>query len=99
MASIAVPQPKDDTKFRTCPVTALKVDLAAEKLIIANAVTAVVFLAIGGLFALLLASPAGKLFIYCPQTGFTAFLLPTALICWFAGLFFLKSQAFTLAAQ
>ncbi len=55
MATIAVPQPQDDTEFRTCPVTALKVDLAAEKLIIANAVAAVSFLAIGGLFALLLA--------------------------------------------
>ncbi|MAU01064.1 MAG: cytochrome C oxidase subunit I [Anaerolineaceae bacterium] len=55
MATIAVPQPQDDTNFRTCPVTALKVDLAAEKLIMANAVAAVSFLAIGGLFALLLA--------------------------------------------
>ena len=55
MATIAVPTPQDDTNFRTCPVTALKVDLAAEKLIIANAVAAVSFLAIGGLFALLLA--------------------------------------------
>ncbi|MBK8899610.1 MAG: cbb3-type cytochrome c oxidase subunit I [Anaerolineaceae bacterium] len=55
MATIAVPQPQDETQFRTCPVTALKVDLAAEKLIMANAVAAVSFLAIGGLFALLLA--------------------------------------------
>ncbi|RME47896.1 MAG: cytochrome C oxidase subunit I, partial [Chloroflexi bacterium] len=47
--------PRDRAVFRTCPVTALKVDLAAERLIIANAVVAVVFLAIGGLFALLLA--------------------------------------------
>lgn len=42
-------------KFRTCPATGLKVDLAAEKLIKANAVTAIVFLAIGGLFGLLVA--------------------------------------------
>lgn len=55
MASIAFPKPERESKFRTCPVTALKVDLAAEKLIIANAVAAVSFLAIGGLFALLLA--------------------------------------------
>ncbi|MCE7984139.1 MAG: cytochrome c oxidase subunit I [Caldilinea sp. CFX5] len=41
--------------FRTCTVTGLKVDLAAEALIKANAVAAVVFLLIGGLFALLLA--------------------------------------------
>jgi cytochrome c oxidase subunit 1 len=43
------------TQFRTCPTTGLKVDLAAEKLIKANAVVAVVFLAIGGLFGLLVA--------------------------------------------
>ncbi|MDA7948586.1 MAG: cbb3-type cytochrome c oxidase subunit I [Hyphomicrobiaceae bacterium] len=42
-------------KFRTCPATGLKIDLAAEKLIKANAVAAVVFLAIGGLFGLLVA--------------------------------------------
>ncbi len=41
--------------YRTCPVTALKVDLKAETLIKVNAVVAVVFLAIGGLMALLLA--------------------------------------------
>ncbi|MDH3352519.1 MAG: cbb3-type cytochrome c oxidase subunit I [Gammaproteobacteria bacterium] len=41
--------------FRTCPTTGLKVDRAAEKLIKANAVAAVVFLAIGGLFGLLVA--------------------------------------------
>ncbi|MCP4362610.1 MAG: cytochrome c oxidase subunit I, partial [Chloroflexi bacterium] len=45
----------DDNGFRTCPVTALKVDLKSETLIKANAVVAIVFLAIGGLFALLLA--------------------------------------------
>jgi len=44
-----------NTEFRTCPTTGLKVDLAAEKLIKANAVAAVVFLAIGGLFGLLVA--------------------------------------------
>jgi len=42
-------------KFRTCSVTGLKIDLAAERLIKANAVAAVVFLAIGGLFGLLVA--------------------------------------------
>ncbi|MCP5097792.1 MAG: cytochrome c oxidase subunit I, partial [Chloroflexi bacterium] len=55
MATMTLPQSEDKAEFRTCPQTALKVDLAAEKLIIANAVAAVVFLAIGGLFALLLA--------------------------------------------
>ena len=42
-------------KFRTCPATGLKVDLAAERLIKANAVAAVVFLAVGGVFGLLVA--------------------------------------------
>ena len=41
-----------DTQFRTCPATGLKIHLPAEKLIKANAVVAVVFLAIGGLFGL-----------------------------------------------
>ena len=38
--------------FRTCPTTGLKVDLSAQALIKANAVAAVVFLALGGLFGL-----------------------------------------------
>ena len=42
-------------KFRTCPATGLQVDLAAERLIKANAVVAIVFLAIGGLMGLLVA--------------------------------------------
>lgn len=42
-------------QFRTCPATGLKIHLPAEKLIKANAVAAVVFLAIGGLFGLLVA--------------------------------------------
>jgi cytochrome c oxidase subunit 1 len=42
-------------QFRACPFTGLKVDLAAQRLIIANAVAAVIFLAVGGLFGLLVA--------------------------------------------
>jgi cytochrome c oxidase subunit I len=41
--------------FRTCPFTGLRVDLDAQRLIIANAVAAVIFLAVGGLFGLLVA--------------------------------------------
>ena len=41
--------------YRTCPTTGLRVDRAAENLIKANAVAAIVFLAIGGLFGLLVA--------------------------------------------
>lgn len=43
------------TQFRTCPTTGLKVDLSAERLIKANAVAAIVFLAVGGFFGLLVA--------------------------------------------
>ena len=43
------------TQFRICPTTGRKIDLAAEKLIKANAVAAVIFLAVGGLFGLLVA--------------------------------------------
>ena len=43
------------TNFRTCPTTGLKVDRSAENLIKANAVVAVVFLLIGGLFGLSIA--------------------------------------------
>ncbi len=42
-------------EFRTCPTTGLRVDLAAERLIKANAVAAVLFLAVGGFFGLLVA--------------------------------------------
>ncbi|HXN05743.1 MAG TPA: cytochrome C oxidase subunit I, partial [Nitrospiria bacterium] len=41
--------------FRTCPMTGLKVHLPAETLIRINAVTAVVYLLIGGVLALLVA--------------------------------------------
>ena len=41
--------------FRTCQYTGLKVDVAAQTLIKANAVAAVVFLAVGGLMGLLVA--------------------------------------------
>ena len=44
---------KDD--YRDCPVTTLKVDMHAERLIIANAVMAVVTLTLGGIAALLIA--------------------------------------------
>ena len=41
--------------FRTCPVTTYEVDLAAESLIKANAVAAIIALTIGGIAAILLA--------------------------------------------
>ncbi|MBF0372719.1 MAG: cbb3-type cytochrome c oxidase subunit I [Alphaproteobacteria bacterium] len=51
-------------EFRTCPLTGLKLHRGAEALIKANAVTAIVVLAVGGLFGLLVALtrwPAVKL--------------------------------------
>jgi cytochrome c oxidase subunit I len=41
--------------FRTCQYTGLRVDIAAQRLIMANAVAAVIFLALGGLMGLLVA--------------------------------------------
>jgi len=55
VTAATMPAPGAKAEFRSCPVTGLQVDLAAEKLIKANAVAAVVFLLIGGFFALLLA--------------------------------------------
>lgn len=47
--------PSIENQFRTCAVTGLKVHLPAQKLILANAVAAVVFLLVGGILALLIA--------------------------------------------
>ncbi len=55
MAVTAIPRQREEAIFRTCPATGLKVDLAAERLIIANAVVSVVMLLIGGIIALLIA--------------------------------------------
>ena len=41
--------------FRTCRFTGLRVDIAAQRLIMVNAVAAVVFLAVGGVMGLLVA--------------------------------------------
>jgi len=43
------------SEFRTCPVTGLKIHRPAELLIKVNAVVAIVFLAVGGLFGLMVA--------------------------------------------
>ncbi len=55
MAVEAIPVGEERAAFRVCPVTRLRVDLAAERMIIANATTAVVFLLVGGIMGLLLA--------------------------------------------
>src|SRR6516165_9245741 len=49
---VAVPS---EAVFRTCPLTGLRVEQHAERLIRANAVAGVLFLALGGLFGLLVA--------------------------------------------
>ena len=59
MTAVDIPSvtdaPAREAKFRTCRFTGLKVDIAAQRLIMANAVAAVVFLAVGGLMGLLIA--------------------------------------------
>lgn len=55
MTTASTNLPDQGAEFRDCPVTAFKVDLASEKLIIANAVAAVVCLLLGGIIALLIA--------------------------------------------
>ncbi len=55
MTATTAPATYPSTTFRTCPETGLLVDAKAETLIKANAVVAVVFLAVGGLFGLLVA--------------------------------------------
>jgi cytochrome c oxidase subunit 1 len=52
---VVVAPPARRPEFRTCRFTGLRVDLAAQRLIQANAVAAVVFLAIGGLMGLMVA--------------------------------------------
>jgi cytochrome c oxidase subunit I len=54
-AEVVLGRPVKVGEFRTCPYTALRVDAAAQALIKANTVAAVVFLAIGGLMGLLVA--------------------------------------------
>lgn len=73
------------SEFRTCPKTGLKVHLPAEGLIKANAVVAIIFLAVGGLFGILVALtrwPAVKLLppdlFYLSLTAHGA----DALLCW-----------------
>jgi cytochrome c oxidase subunit 1 len=56
--------------FRTCPTTGLRVDRNAEKLIKANAVVAVIFLAIGGLFGLLVALTRWPAVHFLPADAF-----------------------------
>jgi len=70
MAVEAIPWGKEKAVFRTCPVTGLKVDLAAARLIIANAVAAVVALLIGGIGALLLALTRWQLIHLLPADWF-----------------------------
>lgn len=67
--AVAIPW-EEKAVFRTCPVTGLKVDLAAERLIIANAVAAVVALLIGGVFALLIALTRWQVFHLLPADWF-----------------------------
>ena len=70
MAVTTMPGAVEKANFRTCPVTGLKVDLAAERLIQVNAVAAVVFILIGGFFALLIALPRWQAIHLLPADWF-----------------------------
>lgn len=59
---------------RRCEVTGLLVDRSAERLIMANAVTAVVYLAIGGILALLIALTRWPVVHLLPYKSFYAFV-------------------------
>ncbi|MCW5699306.1 MAG: cbb3-type cytochrome c oxidase subunit I, partial [Rhodospirillales bacterium] len=75
--------------FRICPETGLKVHGPAEKLIKANAVVAVVFLAIGGLFGLLVALTRWQaVHILGPETFYLALTAHGADVLLFWILFF-----------
>jgi len=96
MTAVALPRAFGRAEFRTCPVTALKVDVVAERLIIANAVAAVVFLVLGGISALLIALTRWQVIHLLPPDWF--YRLVTAhgfdmLVAWIvffeiAGLYF-----------
>lgn len=85
-----------DIRYRTCPVTGLQVHLPAQKLIMANAVTAVVFLLIGTIMAILIGLTRWPAVHLLNQTLFYRFLTAhglNMLIFWIiffeiAGLYF-----------
>ncbi|MBX6377417.1 MAG: cbb3-type cytochrome c oxidase subunit I [Clostridia bacterium] len=71
--------------MRRCPVTGLQVDRAAERLIRANAVTAVLYLAAGGIMALLLALTRWQVVHLLPAEAFYALVTAhgaTMLVFW-----------------
>lgn len=55
-------------RFRECQVTGLRVDRSADRLILWNGVTAVLWLAIGGVFALLIALTRANLVSWIPTS-------------------------------
>lgn len=85
-----------EANFRTCPVTKLQVHLPAQKLIIANAVAAVLALAIGGALAILIGLTRWQAVQLLPADLFYRFLTGhglTMLVFWIvffeiAGLYF-----------
>jgi len=100
------------TTFRICPKTGLRIDLNAERLIKANAVAAVVFLAIGGLFGLLVGLTRWPAVHILPADAFYLVLTGhglDALIVWiiffeiavlyFAGSTLLKARLEAIRAQ
>lgn len=86
-------------QFRTCPSTGLKVHMPAQKLIWANAVTAVVFLLLGGVLALLIALTRWPAVHLLPQDLFYRFITAhgmTMLVFWIV---FFEMAGVIFAAQ
>lgn len=86
-------------QFRTCPTTGLHVHLPAQRLIWANAVSAVVFLLLGGVLALLIALTRWPAVHLLPQDLFYRFITAhgmTMLVFWIV---FFEMAGVIFAAQ
>jgi len=74
-----------DAEYRTCQYTGLKVDVAAQALIKANAVAAVVFLMVGGIMGLLVALTRWPAVHLLPAEGSIWLLRAMAPMCCCSG--------------
>jgi len=88
----------NDQEFRTCSITGLKVHRAAESLIKANAVTAVIFLGIGGLAALLVALTRWPAIHLLPPVWFYRFLTVHGLVMLIVWIIFFEIAALYLGS-
>ncbi|GBD07982.1 Cytochrome c oxidase subunit 1 [Candidatus Thermoflexus japonica] len=70
MSIYALPHRRESTRFRTCPLTGVQVDMVAEQLIRANLSAAFFFLAVGGFGGLLLILTRWPVFHLLPSRWF-----------------------------